>query len=95
LIYLIKDLVERNARRILGPKFKQLERMASSFQNPGLEMRYSFAPTERFYDTKNWQDRNALYLQEGKALFVAAASRALRQCAGAFKAVTLHALTSP
>jgi len=74
-----QDLVERNARRILGPRFSQFERMASSFRTSGVERRYSFAPIEWFDDPKNWKDRNSLYLSEGKALFINATQSALNQ----------------
>lgn len=74
-----QDLVERNARRILGPRFAQFERMASSFKTSGVEKRYSFAPIEWFDDPKNWQDRNGLYLEGGKSLFIETAQAALSQ----------------
>ncbi|MDJ0612135.1 MAG: type III polyketide synthase [Rhizobiaceae bacterium] len=72
-----QDLVERNARRILGPRFAQFERMSASFKTSGVEKRYSFAPIEWFDDPKDWSDRNSLYLEEGKALFSKTANEAL------------------
>ena len=48
-----QDLVERNARRILGPRFAQFERMATSFKTSGVEKRYSFAPIECGHGSKN------------------------------------------
>ncbi len=74
-----QDLVERNARRILGPKFSQFERMAASFKTSGVERRFSFAPIEWFDEPKDWPDRNTLYLTEGKDLFLKAARDALDQ----------------
>ena len=72
-----QDLVERNARRILGPRFAQFERMAASFKTSGVEKRYSFAPIEWFDTPKNWQDRNSVYLLEGEKLFEAVVTQAL------------------
>lgn len=74
-----QDLVERNARRILGPKFAQFERMAASFKTSGVEKRFSFAPIEWFDDPKNWKERNALYLTGGKDLFLKATREALNK----------------
>jgi len=72
-----QDLVERNARRILGPRFDNFERMAKSFHTGGVETRYSFAPIEWFDTPKGWPERNGLYLNEGKKLFIKAATAAL------------------
>lgn len=74
-----QDLVERNARRILGPRFAQFERMAASFKTSGVEKRYSFAPIEWFDDPKNWPDRNSTYVTEGKALFEIVVTKALEK----------------
>lgn len=73
-----QDLVERNARRILGPRFAEFERLAGAFLNAGVERRYSVAPFEWFETPKNWAERNALYLEGAVPLFCAAARGALR-----------------
>ncbi len=74
-----QDLVENNARRILGPKFKAFEKMAPSFKSSGVEKRYSFAPIDWFNHPRDWEDRNSIYLNEGKTIFIKAASSALRK----------------
>jgi alkylresorcinol/alkylpyrone synthase len=72
-----QDLVERNARRILGPRFVEFERLAGAFLNAGVERRYSVAPFEWFEAPKNWAERNALYLEGAVPLFCEAARGAL------------------
>ncbi len=72
-----QDLVLSNARRILGPRYAQFERMAGSFKTSGVETRYSMAPFEWFDEPKSWPERNALYLTGGTDLFTDVAGRAL------------------
>ena len=75
---LSQDLVLKNARRILGSRYTQFERMAKTFQTSGVETRYSLAPFEWFDDPKSWPERNSVYLEGGTALFVDAAKFALQ-----------------
>jgi len=72
-----QTLVEDNARRILGSRYAQFERMAASFQTSGVEKRYSFAPIDWFQEPKDWAERNTLYLQGGKDIFINVAQKAL------------------
>ena len=72
-----QDIVLDNARRILGPKYSQFERMAKTFTTSGVEKRYSIASLDWFQDPKSWPERNALYLSGSKQLFIDAATRAL------------------
>ncbi len=72
-----QDLVLSNARRILGPRYAQFERMAGSFKTSGVETRYSMAPFEWFDEPKSWPERNSLYLKGGTNLFVDVATKAL------------------
>ena len=72
-----QDLVLANARRILGPRYAQFERMAGSFKTSGVETRYSMAPFAWFDEPKSWPERNALYLSGGSDLFVDVATKAL------------------
>ena len=73
-----QDLVLKNARRILGSRYEQFERMSKTFQTSGVEKRYSLAPFEWFDEPKSWPDRNSLYLEGGTTLFVDAAKSALK-----------------
>lgn len=74
-----QTLVEDNARRILGSRYAQFERMSSSFKTSGVEKRYSFAPIDWFQEPKNWEDRNTLYLEGAKDIFIKVANQALSQ----------------
>ncbi len=73
-----QDLVLKNARRILGPRYSQYERMSKTFETSGVEKRYSMAPFEWFDEPKSWPERNSLYLEGGTALFVDATTAALK-----------------
>ncbi|KZL24047.1 type III polyketide synthase [Pseudovibrio sp. Ad37] len=72
-----QTLVLDYARRILGPKFAQFERMAGTFLSAGVKRRYSFAPLEWFLEPQDWKTRNETYLRGATDLFVTAARKAL------------------
>lgn len=74
-----QTLVEDNARRILGARYAQFERMSASFKTSGVEKRYSFAPIDWFQEPKGWEDRNTLYLEGAKDIFIKVANQALAQ----------------
>jgi len=65
-----QTLVEDNARRILGPRYSQFERMSDSFKTSGVEKRYSFAPIDWFQQPKDWKERNSLYLKGARDIFI-------------------------
>lgn len=73
-----QTLVEDNARRILGPRYAQFERMSASFKTSGVEKRYSFAPIDWFQEPKNWQERNSLYLEGARNIFIKVTQEALK-----------------
>lgn len=72
-----QDLVLDNARRILGPRYSHFERMAKTFTTSGVEKRYSMAPIEWFQEPKTWPERNQIYLDGSKSLFIQTASACL------------------
>lgn len=72
-----QTLVEDNARRILGPRYKQFERMSASFKTSGVEKRYSFAPIDWFQEPKDWEERNSLYLKSATEIFIKTTMRSL------------------
>lgn len=76
-----QTLVLDQARRILGPRYSQFERLAPTFTSSGVERRYSMAPIEWFLEPRSWPERNALYVEGSVALFIAAARAALRDAA--------------
>ena len=65
------------ARRILGAKFKQFERMSKAFENAGIDTRYTVADVSWFETPKSWPERNEAYLRGTTALFVEATRAAL------------------
>ncbi|MEM7214874.1 MAG: type III polyketide synthase [Pseudomonadota bacterium] len=72
-----QDLVERNARKILGDRYAAFERMASTFQTSGVEQRYSFAPIDWFEQENDWQSRNDRYIEGATEIFKQVAGKAL------------------
>ena len=73
-----QDIVLQNARKILGPRYAQFERLSKTFHTSGVERRYSVAPLDWFQETKNWPERNQAYLEGATALFIDAARGALK-----------------
>ncbi|MCY6381651.1 type III polyketide synthase [Hoeflea prorocentri] len=65
------------ARRTLGSKFSQFERMSKAFENAGIDTRYTVADTTWFETPKSMSERNDAYLTGSTALFVKAAKAAL------------------
>ncbi|MEX3011524.1 type III polyketide synthase [Hoeflea sp. TYP-13] len=66
------------ARRTLGAKFGQFERMAKAFENAGIDTRYTVTDVSWFETPKSWPERNEAYLRGTTALFVEAAGAALK-----------------
>ncbi len=76
---LAQSVVLNWARRTLGSKLNQFERMAKAFENAGIASRYSIADISWFETPKSWPERNEVYLQGATQLFVEAGARALRE----------------
>ncbi len=72
-----QDAAEAIARRLLGPRHPQFERLAPSFATSGVTTRYSVVPLDWFDHDKSWPARSAAYLHGATALFAAAARAAL------------------
>ena len=72
-----QDLVLDWARRTLGSKFAQFERMSKAFDNAGIESRYAVADMSWFETPKSWPERNSVYLEGATRLFIKAATGAL------------------
>lgn len=72
-----QDLVKIYARRILGPRYRDFERLAKTFETSGVETRHSVCPIEWFEEPQDWPARAKAYQEGATALFVAAARRAL------------------
>ncbi len=65
------------ARRTLGSKFAQFERMSRAFDNAGIHTRYAVADMSWFETAKSWPERNSVYLEGATRLFINAATTAL------------------
>ena len=65
------------ARRTLGSRFSQFERMSKAFENAGIDTRYTVAENSWFETPKTWSERNEAYLSGTTELFVEAAGAAL------------------
>ncbi len=72
-----QDLVLDWARRTLGSRFAQFERMSKTFDNAGIESRYAVADISWFETPKSWPERNSVYLEGATQLFIKAATGAL------------------
>lgn len=72
-----QNLVLENARRILGPRYEQFEKMAKTFETSGVDRRYSMVSFEWFEEPKNWPQRNGRYLEGARELYVDVARQAL------------------
>ncbi|MGV8833174.1 MAG: type III polyketide synthase [Devosia sp.] len=72
-----QDLVRINAKRILGERYPDFERLTKSFENAGIESRYSVVPFEWFEQPQDWPSRTAAFLEGAVAMFIGAAEKAL------------------
>ncbi|RLJ41790.1 (2-(2,4-dihydroxy-6-methylphenyl)-2- oxoethyl)-4-hydroxy-2-pyrone synthase [Litoreibacter meonggei] len=73
-----QTLAEDTARRLLGPRYAQFERLAPSFATSGVETRYSVVPIDWFTHDKGWTERTAAYTEGATELFIDAATAALK-----------------
>ncbi|RYH01806.1 type III polyketide synthase [Salipiger sp. IMCC34102] len=65
------------ARALLAPKYPFFDKLVPAFENAGVDRRYSVCSLDWFDAPHGWADRNAMYMQAGKDLFLKAASAAL------------------
>lgn len=72
-----QDLVRRTAQRLLGQKYEQFDKLLPSFEQAGIERRWSVAPLEWFEAPHGWSDRNRAYLEGARSMFHDAATGAL------------------
>lgn len=72
-----QDMVKTVARRVLGDRYADFDRLTKSFDNAGIDTRYSVVPFDWFETTQDWPSRTKAYLEGATALFVEATERAL------------------
>ena len=72
-----QDMVKIVARRVLGDRYADFDRLTKSFDNAGIENRYSVVPFEWFEESHDWPSRTKAYLDGATKLFIDAAQQAL------------------
>ena len=72
-----QDMVKVVAKRVLGERYPDFERLTRSFENAGINSRYSAVPFEWFEQPQDWPSRTAAYLQGATDMFIGAANKAL------------------
>ncbi|HUG46394.1 MAG TPA: type III polyketide synthase [Sphingomicrobium sp.] len=74
-----QDEAKAAARRAFGGRKALFDRLASVFDNAGIDRRHIVAPLDWYEQPHGWSDRNAVYLDAAKQLFEQAASAAIRR----------------
>jgi alkylresorcinol/alkylpyrone synthase len=72
-----QDMVKMVAKRVLGEQYPDFERLTKSFENAGINSRYSAVPFAWFEEPQDWPSRTAAYLQGATDMFIGAAEKAL------------------
>lgn len=70
--------VAEMARQVFAGRLPEYDRLAQVFETAGIERRYAVRPLEWYREPRDWPQRTEAYLEEGGALFCAAAGQALR-----------------
>jgi alkylresorcinol/alkylpyrone synthase len=73
----LQDDAARAARKMFGTRYDAFDRMVGVFQNAGIDKRHAVRPIEWYFEPRSWKERTAVYLEEGQALFIEAAKKAL------------------
>jgi alkylresorcinol/alkylpyrone synthase len=71
--------VAQFARRVYARSFARYPKLADVYSNAGIDHRYSVRPLEWFDHPHDWHERTQAYLGGADALFVEAASAALKR----------------
>jgi alkylresorcinol/alkylpyrone synthase len=67
------------ARRLFGKRSSHFDKLASVFDNAGIEKRHIVRPLEWYEGDHGWRERNQVYLQAAEALYEEAATKALAE----------------
>ncbi len=92
--------VARRVRAMFGSD-ELVQRLLPVFANSGIEQRYSCVPLEWYYETHDWADRNAVYIESSLELLERAAYAALDRAGarvddvGAIVAVSSTGVATP
>lgn len=70
--------VQERASLIFEGRYPQFDRLSKTFQNAGIDHRYSVVPIDWFSEEHGWVDRNTAFMLGAKELFINAAQSALK-----------------
>ena len=65
------------SRRLLSPRFAQFDRLATAFENAGIDKRHSVVPIDWFRDQHGWVERTRAYVEGATDLHVEVTGMAL------------------
>ncbi|MBV9557308.1 MAG: type III polyketide synthase [Pseudolabrys sp.] len=71
--------VAQFARRVYARSFARYPKLADVYRNAGIAHRYSVRPLDWFTRPHDWRERTQAYLDGADALFIAAATKALKR----------------
>lgn len=72
-----QDLARSLAERIFGQRYPDFCRLAGTFENAGIESRYSVCPSDWFMEERSWPERAECYLRGAVSLYRDVAGKAL------------------
>lgn len=73
-----QDLAQTLAGRIFGDRYPDFARLSKTFDNSGIDSRYSVCPPDWFLTERHWPERNKTYLAGAVSLYGQAAREALK-----------------
>ncbi|MGI9464609.1 MAG: type III polyketide synthase [Aestuariivirgaceae bacterium] len=62
---------------LFSPRMSNFEKLTPIFKNAGIDRRYSACPAEWYKQSRNWRERNDIYIAVSEKLFEDAAGKAL------------------
>ena len=66
------------SHQVFSSRFPDFERLVSVFETSGIKRRYAVRPIDWYFTTLGWPERNNAFIEGASALFVSAATKALR-----------------
>ncbi|MDH3581161.1 MAG: type III polyketide synthase [Hyphomicrobiales bacterium] len=72
-----QDLAQSLATRIFGKRYPDFCRLVGTFENAGIQSRYSVCPSDWFMEERSWPERAECYLRGAVSLYRDVASKAL------------------
>ena len=75
---LLQQDVLASARAVFGPRYPSFQLIEPVFVNAGIERRYGVKPMDWYTTARGWPERTAAYIEGATALFISAATKALK-----------------